>query len=194
VGKKMAEKRQAEERAKVEKEAQKEAARLEVERQKSNPNAARLDASASRFNNPKKGFLWGGGNDVLGNYSILNNYNLIFEPILLSFEMLSLALLSQYNSSVSSLPNVIKYANIYIKYQNNIYTNVKKKLQNKHTRINKKMLINKKTVNKRSANKRRSTSKRRSASKRPISKRRSINKPYSKKTYNPIRTNIGFIP
>ena len=56
----------------------------------------------------KPGWLWGGGNDdIVGNYSILNQYDKILEPILLSFEIMSLALLSQYQPSVATLPKVI---------------------------------------------------------------------------------------
>jgi hypothetical protein len=194
IGKKMAEKRKAEERAKFEKAAQQEAKKLEAERRRSNPYASRLDDSAASFNTPKKGIFWGGGKeDVIGNYTILNKYIIILEPVLLSFEILSLALLTQYKPSISTLPRMIEYANIYIEQQNRTYKSVQKKVQNKHTRINTSVLRSKRTTHKkRSASKRRSANKRRTAyNKSTATKRKSPRRTISKKIRN---RNMNYIP
>ena len=152
---------------------------------------------------PKTGFFWGGAHaEIVGSYTILNNYDKILEPIILSFEIISLALLAQYKPSVSSLPNVIDFTNSFIIYQNITYKNVQKNLQQKYTRRNRKILISNKTVNKRTASKKRTA--KRGIYNKPGSKKttymkprskKTYHKPRSKKTYNKLyRPKLNFVP
>jgi hypothetical protein len=187
--------RDAANREKVERDAELHATK-QANKQKLSWSEAATQRSAAHqedyVSKPKTGFFWGGGKDiVIGNYTILNNFNIIIEPILLNFEIISLALLSQYDPSVTTLPKVIEYANTYIDYQNIIYESI----QNKYTKTNKK------TLSKRSASKKKTANKRKSANKRKTSRRSArktlrrtvINTP-RKKIPNLYKTNISYIP
>jgi hypothetical protein len=129
---------------------------------------------------PKKGWfnIWGGGNDkILNNNIMFTNYDLIFEPIFLSLEIISLSLLTQYSPTIATLPYVISNCNSYIQYQNIIYKSVQKEISHKYTRRNTIVLKSKRTINKRrSANKGRRTVSKRNASKIRPSKVKSMNK------------------